>query len=200
MCNGAAAVHLQLQGRTLKDLALEDRGEPLISIGAYCLMPNHFHLLVHELKDGGISRFMQKLTTGYTMYFNKRYERTGALFQGKFRAAHANNDSYLKYLVSYIHLNPVKLIEPKWKENGIGDRVSAEEYLKGYVYSSYLDYAGVDRVEHCILDKNALPEYFLTHDDFNKNLMEWLDYGELSRSNLDNSLGGQDTSTRDRAS
>ena len=58
---------------------------------------------------------MQKLLTAYTMYFNKKNERTGPLFSGMFKATHANEDEYLKYLFSYIHLNPIKLIEPLWK-------------------------------------------------------------------------------------
>ncbi len=63
-------------------------------------MPNHFHLLVREQADGNISHFMQKLMTAYTMYFNTRHERSGALFQGKFKSTHAGEDRYLKYLIS----------------------------------------------------------------------------------------------------
>ena len=118
------------QGRTLLEVALaSERGELLVDLCAYCLMPNHFHLLVRERSNDGISRFMQKLTTGYTMYFNTRRERTGSLFHGKFKAEHAKDNRYLKYLISYIHLNPVKLIESKWKETGITKRKRAEMFL-----------------------------------------------------------------------
>ena len=61
-----------------------ERDKKLVSIGAYCLMPNHFHLLVTEKDDGGISKFMQKVSTAYVMYYNKKYKRTGSLFEGKF--------------------------------------------------------------------------------------------------------------------
>ena len=154
----------------------EQLGEPLVSISAYCLMPNHFHLLIREIRDGGISKFMQKLTTAYTMYFNIKNERTGALLEGGFKARHADTDEYLKYLISYIHLNPVKLIDPKWKEEGIADTQHAKTYLEQYPYSSYLDYLGKERVQGKILDRASLPEYFESVKDFESNLAEWLNY------------------------
>ena len=91
-------------------------------------MPNHFHILVKEKIENGISKFMGKLTTGYSMYFNKRYDRTGSLFQGVFKSVHADSDEYLKYLFAYIHLNPIKLINPEWKENGIKDKNRANAF------------------------------------------------------------------------
>lgn len=176
LANQSNAVHLQIQGRTLKELSGERTGEPLIEIAAYCLMPNHFHLLVRELQEGGVSKFMQKLMTGYTMYFNKKHERSGSLFQGKFKATHVADDRYLRYLISYIHLNPVKLIEPKWKETGITDKARAEQYLETYTPSSYLDYLGKQRPEGIILTHEALPEYFSSSTDFKIFVTEWLTY------------------------
>ena len=140
--NSNIAVDLKLQGRTLKEVLNITREKTLVDICAYCLMPNHIHLLIHEKEENGISRFMQKITTAYTMYFNKKNDRTGSLFQGKFKATHADHDNYLKYLISYIHLNPVKLIEPSWKETGISKRKRAESFLESYRYSSYRDFLG----------------------------------------------------------
>lgn len=183
LCNSDKQVHigdLIPRGSTSGDLwqilAELDRGNTLVDICAYCLMPNHIHLLVREKEEQGISKFMQKLMTGYTMYFNKRHERTGALFQGKFKAVHADEDRYLKYLTSYIHLNPVKLMEPKWKETGIRDRKSAEKYLRNYRYSSYPDYLGASRVESMIINKEALPDYFMTGRDLEEDIADWLSY------------------------
>ncbi len=167
---------LKLQGSTLLEIVEERAGAPIVEIVAYCLMPNHFHLLVRELEEGGISKFMQKLTTGYTMYFNKKYERNGSLFQGRFKATHVADDRYLRYLISYIHLNPVKLIEPKWKEAGIADKVRAERYLETYTPSSYLDYLGKKRLEEMILTRESLPEYFASTADFKTFVTEWLTY------------------------
>lgn len=167
---------LKLQGSTLLEIVSERGGVPLVEIVAYCLMPNHFHLLIRELDEGGISKFMQKLTTGYTMYFNKRHERNGSLFQGRFKATHVADDRYLRYLISYIHLNPIKLIEPKWKEVGIADRTRAEKFLKSYVHSSYLDYLGEKRPEEMVLTREVLPEYFSSGADFESFVTEWLTY------------------------
>ncbi len=151
-----------------------NRGESLVDIGSYCLMPNHFHILLKEKTEGGITKFMSKLTTGYSMYFNKRYERKGSLFQGLFQAQYADSDNYLKYLFSYIHLNPVKLIQSDWKEEGIEDINRVKKYLNDYRYSSFIDYIGVKREENNILNIKAFPEYFESKEDFENNIFDWL--------------------------
>lgn len=164
--------------KTIQGLPLDkiERGETLVDVGAYCLMPNHFHLLIREKMENGISLFMEKLSTAYSMFFNKKNERTGGLFEGTFKATHANDDEYLKYLFAYIHLNPVKLIEPGWKENGIKDKNTANVFLNGYTFSSYADYAGVERVESMILNRKVFPEYFSTLKDFNDMINDWLSF------------------------
>lgn len=177
LANSRLPVDVKLQGSTLYEALVVSRGETLVHICSYVLMPNHFHLLVKEKGDsegGGISLFMQKLLTGYTMYFNKRNERTGALFQGKYKASHAKDDRYLKYLISYIHLNPIKLIEPEWKESGIRDHIQAEKYLGAYKYSSYRDFLGESRLENKIIQREALPEYFESPRDFRTSVTGWL--------------------------
>ncbi|MEK7521732.1 MAG: transposase [Patescibacteria group bacterium] len=168
--------------KTIQGLPLDkiEKGEEIVSIGVYCLMPNHFHLLLREKTEGGISLFVGKLLTAYSMYFNKKNERTGKLFEGPFKATHADSDEYLKYLFSYIHLNPVKIIDPKWKENGITDHKRAQQYLANYSYSSYLDYAGIVREENLILDKTAFPEYFESIKEFSQTINEWLSFKEFA--------------------
>ncbi|MEK7646851.1 MAG: transposase [Patescibacteria group bacterium] len=175
LCNSSKSVIFKsIQGATLDKI---DRGETLVDIGAYCLMPNHFHLLIHEKQENGASLFMKKLATAYSMYFNRRHSRTGKLFEGVFRAEHADTDEYLKYLFSYIHLNPVKLLDPKWKESGLRDQVATWAFLKKYFYSSYNDYAtNTDREETKILNRAAFPEYFQDTKEFKDNLNEWLNY------------------------
>lgn len=156
-----------------------DRGESLIEIGAYCLMPNHFHLLVRESADGNITKFMRKLLTSHSKFFNKKYKRTGTLFEGRFKAKHVSDDTYLKYLFAYLHLNPVKLIEPKWREAGIEDTAKAKKYLANYEYSSYLDYLNSGREQGAILNKKAFPEYFETTKNFQSMINDWLNYKNL---------------------
>lgn len=164
--------------KTVQGLALDEikRGEPLVDIGAYCLMSNHFHLILRERVGGGISLFMGKLLTAYSMYFNKMNNRTGTLFEGPFKATHADSDEYLKYLFSYIHLNPVKIIDSEWKENGLADLALAKQHLAEYPYSSYLDYVGNSREERIILNKSAFPEYFSSFKEFDEFINEWLNY------------------------
>lgn len=178
--NGSIPVHLQLQGSTLNKVVDIDLGKKLVSIGAYCLMPNHFHIILSGIEINGISHFMQKLTTGYTMYFNKRYERSGSLFQGRYKAVHVEKDNYLKYLMTYIHLNPIKIIDSKWKEQGIKDLKKSEAHLEGYKYSSYLDYVSSKRLESCILNKDILPKYFEINQDIRSYMNDLLEYSRLN--------------------
>lgn len=151
-----------------------DRVDPLVSIGAYCLMPNHFHILLTPLQDNGVSTFMQKLNTSYAMYFNKKYTRSGTLFEGKFKAKHVASDEYLKYLFSYIHLNPVKLIQSDWKEKGIKNTKKAYQYASTFTHSSLIDYQRPARPETSILDSDPFPDYFQTTANRQAELLEWL--------------------------
>lgn len=157
------------------DTFIFERGKSQIAIGAYCLMPNHFHILVTPLVDDGVTSFMRKLTTCYSMYFNKKYSRTGSLFEGRFKSEHVNSDRYLKYLFSYIHLNPVKLVQKDWREVGIKNRAEALNYLKNFQYSSYLD-NHIQRPQRDILNQEYFPGYFSSKLDFDRELVEWLSY------------------------
>ena len=148
----------------------------LVSIGAYCLMPNHFHILITPLLEEGLTKFMQKLSTAYVMYFNGKYNRTGALFESKFKAEHVNNDVHLKYLFSYIHLNPVKLIQKDWKEVGLKQKQKSITYLKSYKYSSFIDYLEENRLENIIVSKSSFPNYFPNKKDFIEEIMTWINY------------------------
>lgn len=87
--------------------------EPIVKIVAGCLMPNHFHLVLTPLQDGGVSKFLHKLGISYTMYFNKRNERSGRLFESTFKAKHVDRHEYASYLTQYIHFNPVELSQTK---------------------------------------------------------------------------------------
>lgn len=176
LSNGYENFKIQFIGK--KNIYEENRGRQLISIGAWVLMPNHFHILIIQTEEGSISKFMQKLTTAYSMYYNKKYERTGSLFEGKFKAEHIKDDRYLKYLFSYIHLNPIKIIQKDWKEIGIRNKNQALKFLGNYKYSSYQDYLSPEskRPESVILNKETFPDYFLTKEKFQKEIFEWLSY------------------------
>ena len=178
ICNSDNKVQIRSGFKDKMQLYFEhDRGDQqLVDICCYCLMPNHFHLLLKERVEGGIPIFMKKLLTAYSMYFNKKYERTGKLFENCYKAEHANTDNYLKYLFSYIHLNPVKLIDPAWKENGVKDFNDSYNFLQKYEYSSYQDYLNVDRVQKVIINIKALPEYFVDKSAVENDIFDWLDF------------------------
>ena len=144
--NAVSNLGLRLKIKKHKEVGLpyvvKKQGKILVEIFAYCLMDNHFHLLVRQKAEGGITEFMRKIGTGYTNYFNKKYDRNGALFQGKFKSVHLKDDSHLMYLPIYIHLNPLDYGFKEWREGRIYDLKKAVEHLESYRWSSYLDYIG----------------------------------------------------------
>ena len=81
----------------------------LDEILVFTLMPNHFHLLLRQKKTNGITKFMQKVCTGYAMYFNRKNERVGGLYQGRFKAVRVDRQEHFQYLSHYIHTNPLEL-------------------------------------------------------------------------------------------
>ncbi len=127
-----------------------NRGVPLVEMGAFALMPNHFHFVVKEIDEGGLSLFMQKIFTGYTMYFNARYNRVGPLFSGNYKSRHLSSDRYFKHAINYVHMNPIELYERNWK-TGTGNLGTVEEKLRAYKYSSLPEHTGIERAERKLL-------------------------------------------------
>ncbi|MES2014601.1 MAG: transposase [Patescibacteria group bacterium] len=103
-----------------------------VELTAFCLMPNHFHLLLRESEEGGSARYLQKLETAYTMYFNTKYQSTGHVFQGRYKSVHVKDNNQLLYLSAYIHRNPRELTAWRAKE-------------ESYPYSSLQDYVDKNR-------------------------------------------------------
>lgn len=119
-------------------------------------MPNHYHLLVSPLVENGIPRFMKKLNMGYAKYFNEKNDRTGALFQGKYKSVGVTEDAHFLYLPYYIHFNPLDLKMPEWREQKVKDPKKALNYLQSYRWSSHLDYC-----RHKNFPSVTQKEYFL---------------------------------------
>lgn len=164
-----------------------DRGETLVNIGAYVLMPNHFHIYLSpkprlgpEEQLNNVAKFMLKLCTSYSKYFNKKYSRTGKLFEDKFKSVHIITENQAKYLFSYIHLNPIKLIQSDWKENGIRNKSEILKFLDDYKWSSYGYYQGVKKDENKILNLENFVNYFSDPESFKKEIFEWLSKGDES--------------------
>ena len=100
--------------------------EKKINLVAFCLMPNHYHLLIEILEDSFLQKAMQKFSTSYTKAINKSQNRVGHLFQGRYKSKLVPNNDYLLHLSRYIHLNPVKSGLVKKPED--------------WLFSSYLDF------------------------------------------------------------
>ncbi len=106
-------------------------GKQMVNFHVYACMTNHFHFLIEQLLDGGITQFMHRLSTSYTRFFNRKYKRTGALFEARYKAKLVHNDAYLSVVASYIHRNPLELPGIK----NLHD-------LTRYPWSSYSHYCG----------------------------------------------------------
>jgi putative transposase len=152
--------------------------EPLVQIHAWCLMKNHYHLLLSEVVEGGLTKFLMKLNVGHAKYFNERYQRSGTLFQGRTKKVRITTDAHFLYILHYIHLNPLDFMNgaQQWREQKVTDAVKALEYLEGYKWSSYKDYSGEP-----IFPNITTTEFFKeVFNDYPKILKRYLKDLELS--------------------
>ncbi|MEK7562192.1 MAG: transposase [Patescibacteria group bacterium] len=147
--------------------------DPLVKICADCLMPNHFHFLLQELEENGITKFMQRLGTSYAKYFVTKYDRPGSLFQGRFKAVHVKTDEQLQYLIAYINaINPAQLAEPQLKNDGIKNFKRVWEKVDSYKWSTHFEFT--NKRESILVDKGLLKKFFPTtrsYYDFIKNIL-----------------------------
>lgn len=151
--------------KILKDYIIKEGKKPLVRILVYCLMPNHFHLLVEELQERGITKFMHRFGSGYSCYFNRKYQRSGSLFEGPFKAVLVENEIYLQYLLVYINvINPGQLVEPKLKEEGIRDIGAVIKATDEYPWTTHQEYSG--KRGSIIIDKGVLGEIFSTPEEY----------------------------------
>lgn len=165
----------------------KEKRKVLVEIIAYCLMPNHFHLFLREKVKGGIVAFMQKLGTGYTMYFNQKYQRVGGLFQGRFKAAIVDQQAHFLYLPHYINLNPLDIKSYSWRHKRITNAKQTLKFLESYRWSSYLDHIGKKNFPS-IISHNLFKELFGTPQEYRQSLYEWIrdmDLNDLSQIALE---------------
>jgi putative transposase len=145
----------------------------IVEILAFCLMPNHFHLLLKQKEDNGIVKFMHKLGTGYTNYFNLKYQRTGHLFQGRFKAVLVESQSHFIHLPYYIHCNPLDLKFPEWRKREIENWEEALNFLENYRWSSYLDYIGKKNFPS-VTQRDFLNNFFEGPENYKQSMINWL--------------------------
>ncbi|WP_162262078.1 transposase [Bathymodiolus septemdierum thioautotrophic gill symbiont] len=134
----------------------------LVSIVAYCLLPNHFHLILKPQVENGVAKFMQRLCTGYVKFFNKKYQRSGALFQGRFKANQIEGYEALSFLSVYVNLN--------YRHH----RIDPQKNLVSSSFSSYLgvndNILDIEEVNQIIDSMNSYEEYaYLQSDYFTQN-------------------------------
>jgi len=171
LCNSTNSVQIanvlkKYQGESLIQIFLHEEREELVEVLAYCLMQNHFHMVLREKQEGGISKFMGKLMTAYSMYFNKKNERSGPLFTKPFKAQHVDSEAYFRWIFSYIHLNPINFLDKEWKSSKkVSDINKTKNFLNNYKFSSFYDYCVGDRPERNILSMSDLPDFLIEQND-----------------------------------
>ncbi len=143
---------------------LDGAKKSIVEIVAYCFMPNHFHLLLKQRFDGGISLFMKKITDGYTRYYNTKHKRIGSVFQGAFKAIHVSSEEQLLHLSRYIHLNPL-----------VSTVVRDNEFMT-YPWSSLRDY--VDGMRSSFVNTQPVLKHFRSPQKYFEFVMDRVDYGK----------------------
>ena len=131
---------------------LGSRAPKLVEFIAYCLNQNHYHFIIEPLTDDGVQKFMHKLSTGYTNYFNEKYKRSGSLFQGKYKAIHVSSNEYLLHLSVYVNLN--------YKVH----KELNKEWMKKINISSFKEYT--DKVTKSFCFKSIILEQFRNLEDY----------------------------------
>lgn len=167
--------------RSVGNKAEKSRRKLIVNIHAFCLMPNHYHLLLSARVEDGIPKFMKKLNMGYARYFNEKYERSGALFEGRYKRISVKTDAHFIYLPYYIHLNPLDLVTPGWRNRELKDCDKAMKSLDSYRWSSHLDYTGIKNFPS-ITQREFLLKFFGDSNKYKKSIKGWLK--EIDSENL----------------
>lgn len=154
------------QSQDIREKILNDlfKSERVIDILSYCIMPNHFHFLLQQNVDKGISTFISNITNAYTKYFNTKHERTGPLFEGVFKAIHIESDEQLVHVARYIHLNPV------------ASNIISNQELENYKWSSYLEYLSLSSEE--ISQKELILSMFKSIERYRAFVNDQIDYAK----------------------
>ncbi len=160
---------------------------PLVSILAFTIMPNHFHLILKETMEGGVSNFMQKFSMGYSKFINAKYKENGSLFQGKFKAKILDTDEYLCRATVYVLVKNTFELYPhgglEWAKKNFDD---AWQWGTEYPFSSLAHYAG--KTNSPILDKKAIDEVFDLPGDYKKFSKDYISGRALDSEEDDEEL------------
>lgn len=151
--------------------------EKIVMVQAFCLMPNHYHLVCEEIEEMGTSLFMKKLQGGYARAFNEKYKRNGYLFQGRYKHILITTDRQLLQVVCYIHANPLELWKSNWKEKRLTkkDIDDALNFLQNYRWSSHLDYLG-NKNFSSVVDREFIKGVFEEYGCYETFFKSWLEF------------------------
>ncbi len=138
----------------------------VIEIICYCFMPNHFHFLLRQVKENGITEFISKLSNSYTKYFNTKNQRVGPIFQGEFKSVHIETNEQLLHVSRYIHLNPIISYVAK--------------DLKNFKWSSYTEYIG--NSDSALCSKEIILDQFKSKKDYEDFVLDQLEYARTLES------------------
>lgn len=165
-------VDITLKGDTFKGIARQPKNFfGKIDLIAYCMMPNHFHLLLKQTSKNDLKEFIQSVATRYSMFFNKKYKRVGALFQSAYKAVLISDDPYLLHLSRYIHLNPSEYFSDLTK-----------------AFSSYAEYLGIRKTKW-IKPELVLSQFTQTKLPFLKNITTYQSFVEEFQKDSTELLG-----------
>ena|SRR3989344_2392459 len=159
----------------------------IVDIIAFCIMPNHYHILLAPRVEGGTSKFMKKVNIGYAKYFNNKYTRTGTLFESRYKSVPVTEEAHFVYLPYYIHFNPLDLTAPGWREREIPNHKEALEFLEKYRWSSFRDYIGKKNFPS-VITSPFLSNFLSSPEQYKKDSLEWLkqiDFNEISSITLE---------------
>ena len=163
-----------------KALEIARSGERLVSILCYAIMPNHYHLLIKEIRENGITDFIRRGNTSIAKYVNIKQERSGPLFESRFKSKHIDSNDYLLHLSVYIHLNPLDFLSSRsWRENKIQNWEKEKKKLLEYRWSSLRHYINPkgstmsDIEANIITETKIITDQFENEADYEKFLKEW---------------------------
>lgn len=163
--------------------------ERLVDLVAFCFMPNHVHLLLTPVVDKGITLFISKFASAYPAYFKNKYgvKRKGYFFENRFHSVHIESDAQLRCVFVYIHINPVSLIFPGWKDGGAMKWKEAFEYCADYKWSSLKDYLGKKNFPS-VTTREFIGEFIEESGGCEKEIKEWLKHKKAMLRNHNNIL------------
>lgn len=155
----------------------------LVKILTFCIMPNHYHLMLTPVVENGVSLFMKKLNGGFAKFYNIKNERKGPLFERKYKAIPVKDEAHFIHLPYYIHCNPLDSFMPEWRDRKISNPQKALKFLENYRWSSHLDYLGKKNFPS-VTQREFLLEFFGGEKGYKSKFEKWI--RDLDLDSLEN--------------